>query len=709
MNIPATQSRSALLVCSSGGHLAQLLALRPWWASRSRSWVTSDTVHARSALAGERITWGYFPTTRHAWNLIRNSYLATRLLFPRSRRPSVIVSTGAGVAFPFFVLGRLLRIPTVYVEVFGRIDSRTLTGRLCHPFSSLFLVQWPEQRVLYRKAVVAGPLLSPAARAKPPRLTADGAAGAEPLVLVTIGTDHHPFRRLTDWVEQWLADGGEKQARMLIQHGATTLPAGPGRVKQLGYSDLQQALQEASVVVTHAATTAIEARAVGTVPIVVPRRPDLGEHVDDHQLRFARKLRADALAVVCETEQEFRDALDSALAAVPEAGEAAGADGFSGPGNSVSEPTGVGRAAGLIDQLIERRYGVPPVTQTAPGSGEGAASSPLAGGQGGVLERDGWPSVTAVIPTRGDRADLLEGALSSVTSQDYPGRLECLVVLDRPQPVDDGEAVSDPTRGHDPGTATVAAARAMGARVVHNQRTPGLAGARNTGILAAASELVAFCDDDDAWVPGKLRNQVAALASDPAAAIVCCGIAVEYGGSVHERVYPHRTVTLEQLAQSRLASLHPSTFVARRTALLNGVGLVSEEIPGSHAEDYELLLRAARHGPVLNVPDPGVRVRWHRTGPAMQHDWQMVAAALPWLLGHYPELTQTPAGYARIAGKIAFAEAARGNRAGAWTWARRALRTRRAEPRAYLALAVMTGLLSPARVIGALHRFGRGL
>ena len=69
------------------------------------------------------------------------------------------VSTGAAVAVPFFVLGWLRRIPTVYLEVYDRIDSPTLTGRLCRPFARLFCVQWEEQRKFYPGSVVVGPLL----------------------------------------------------------------------------------------------------------------------------------------------------------------------------------------------------------------------------------------------------------------------------------------------------------------------------------------------------------------------------------------------------------------------------------------------------------------------------------------------------------------------------------------------------------------------
>ncbi|PZS33655.1 MAG: UDP-N-acetylglucosamine--LPS N-acetylglucosamine transferase [Pseudonocardiales bacterium] len=146
-----------MLVGSSGGHLAQLLALRPWWADRARHWVTFQTPDAESLLVEETVTWAHYPTTRNLPNLVRNTVLAGRLVF--RHRPEAILSTGAGVALPFFVIGRLLRIPTVYIEVYDRIDSRTLTARLCRPFTTSLLVQWEEQRRLYPHATVVGTLL----------------------------------------------------------------------------------------------------------------------------------------------------------------------------------------------------------------------------------------------------------------------------------------------------------------------------------------------------------------------------------------------------------------------------------------------------------------------------------------------------------------------------------------------------------------------
>jgi UDP-N-acetylglucosamine:LPS N-acetylglucosamine transferase len=118
--------------------------------------VTFDMPDSRSLLAGEEVRWAYHPTTRNAVNLVRNLGLAWRLL--RRDRPGVVVSTGAAVAFPFFLVARLLGIKTVYVEVYDRIDVPTLTGRLCHPLASRFLLQWEAQKRFYRRGQVIGRL-----------------------------------------------------------------------------------------------------------------------------------------------------------------------------------------------------------------------------------------------------------------------------------------------------------------------------------------------------------------------------------------------------------------------------------------------------------------------------------------------------------------------------------------------------------------------
>jgi len=152
-----SQQGPVLMVCSSGGHLAQLVALRNWWQTYDTVWVTFDSVDARSLLDDHVFVPAYAPTTRNVGNLLRNAWLSVRVL--RQWRPSVVMSTGAGVALPFFVAAWIMRIPSVYLEVVDRMDGPTLTGRLVRPFATRMVVQWPEQQQFYPGSVLTGPVL----------------------------------------------------------------------------------------------------------------------------------------------------------------------------------------------------------------------------------------------------------------------------------------------------------------------------------------------------------------------------------------------------------------------------------------------------------------------------------------------------------------------------------------------------------------------
>lgn len=142
------------LPTSSGGHLTQLMQLRPFWGGHDRFWVTFDKEDANSKLAAERVYHCHYPTNRNVPNLVRNAVLAARVL--RKERPDVIVTTGAAVAIPFFLVGKLLGAKTVYIEVIDRIDAPTLSGRVCRPLADLFVVQWPEMERVYKGAVCLG-------------------------------------------------------------------------------------------------------------------------------------------------------------------------------------------------------------------------------------------------------------------------------------------------------------------------------------------------------------------------------------------------------------------------------------------------------------------------------------------------------------------------------------------------------------------------
>jgi GT2 family glycosyltransferase len=302
------------------------------------------------------------------------------------------------------------------------------------------------------------------------------------------------------------------------------------------------------------------------------------------------------------------------------------------------------------------------------------------------------PSVSVIIATRG-RPELLRLAVRSILDQDYSGEIDLTVVFDQTEldPMDDVD---------------IPAARRQ-LRTVSNARTPGLAGGRNTGIQAAIGDLIAFCDDDDEWLPAKLRTQIDAWQRDPAAVLVATGIRIATSGRMLDRLPPRRT-EFADLIRSRTTEIHPSSFLMRRSDVVERIGLVDEELPASYGEDYDFLLRAARIGHVLGVAEPLVIVHWNRTS-FFDGKWRGIADGLTYLLQKHPEFSGSAVGTARIEGQIAFALAALGMRSEAFRWARSTIRHDRSQLRAYAAMAIAARLVPASALVSAVNRRGRGL
>jgi glycosyltransferase involved in cell wall biosynthesis len=299
------------------------------------------------------------------------------------------------------------------------------------------------------------------------------------------------------------------------------------------------------------------------------------------------------------------------------------------------------------------------------------------------------PLVSVVMATR-DRPQLLRRAVASVFAQEYVRPIEVVLVYDG-TPIDE---LAELDRGP------------HALRAVNNTRTPGLAGARNTGILNASAPLIAFCDDDDEWKPGKLAAQLP-LFDDPDVVLAATGIEIHSGGGTHQRLSP-AGVRLEDLLRSRITELHPSSFVILAEALRGGLGLVDEDLPASYGEDYDLLLRAAKIGRIAAVPEAHTIIHWDRTS-YFSEKWQGIVDGLSYVLAKHPEFERSAVGQARIEGQIAFAHGALGNLPNARTWARRAIRHDARQARAYLAMLVGMRLLSGERVVAALNKRGRGM
>lgn len=202
-------------------------------------------------------------------------------------------------------------------------------------------------------------------------------------------------------------------------------------------------------------------------------------------------------------------------------------------------------------------------------------------------------SVSVVIATR-DRPELLARAIAGVMAQESDGDLEIVIVFDRSEP--DRSLEQD-----DPGSRI---------RVITNTRSPGLAGARNAGVAAASHPWIAFCDDDDEWLPGKLPAQFEALVADKEAVVATTGVFINFDDDDTARIPDPAKLTFAGFIRDRMTEVHPSATLFLRAAW-EAIGEVDEHIPGGYAEDYDWLLRAAKVAPVAAATEPLVRVYWH--------------------------------------------------------------------------------------------------
>jgi UDP-N-acetylglucosamine transferase subunit ALG13 len=133
---------------------------------------------------------------------------------------------------------------------------------------------------------------------------------ARPLsLLVSVGTDFHPFDRLVSWVDEWLTQQTDPH-ECIVQYGTSRPPRRAEGVAFVTHEELGALMTRARVVVCHGGPSTIaEARRRGHLPIVVPRSPAHGEHVDDHQQRFSHRLARQGLVRVATSPAELAAAI----------------------------------------------------------------------------------------------------------------------------------------------------------------------------------------------------------------------------------------------------------------------------------------------------------------------------------------------------------------------------------------------------------------
>lgn len=286
--------RRTLLVASTGGHLEQLWRLHRRFlpADAEVEWVTFDDDHSRSLLMGQTVHHvGYIPPRGYS-QVVGAWPAAVRLL--REGRFDSVVSTGSGIALAFFPIARALGIRSYYIESAARAEGPSVTGRVLSYLPGMRLYcqypGWADERWRYAGWLFDDyqpvPVPQPRDRAR--------------RVVVTLGTMRgYGFRRAVERLVDLLPGITEPGAEVLWQVGASDVSDLPVQARaSVPAAELWQAVRRADLVIAHAGIgSCLAALDAGKCPVLLPRRAELGEHVDNHQRLIAAELDRRGLAI----------------------------------------------------------------------------------------------------------------------------------------------------------------------------------------------------------------------------------------------------------------------------------------------------------------------------------------------------------------------------------------------------------------------------
>ncbi len=145
-----------IFAASSGGHLEQLLMLKPLMEKYDSVFVTEKTDYN----VGKMNIKTYFLRQINRKELlflpklVANSFSSLKIVI--KEKPDVMITTGVLAIIPLALLVKLFGGKLIYLESFAKVTSKTLSGKLLYRFADQFYVQWEDMLKLYPKAIYKG-------------------------------------------------------------------------------------------------------------------------------------------------------------------------------------------------------------------------------------------------------------------------------------------------------------------------------------------------------------------------------------------------------------------------------------------------------------------------------------------------------------------------------------------------------------------------
>jgi len=141
------------LACSPGGHLLQLLQLKKIYEKYNHFFLTFKRPMSSHLSKTEKVHFVKDPE-KNPLNTIIN-FFESLIVFLKER-PDVIMANGGGVVVPFCLISKIFGKKIIFIESFSRVFNPSISGKIIHPISDLFIVQWKQLLKFYQKAKYGG-------------------------------------------------------------------------------------------------------------------------------------------------------------------------------------------------------------------------------------------------------------------------------------------------------------------------------------------------------------------------------------------------------------------------------------------------------------------------------------------------------------------------------------------------------------------------
>ncbi|WP_066890494.1 PssD/Cps14F family polysaccharide biosynthesis glycosyltransferase [Clostridium nigeriense] len=143
-------------IASTGGHLDQLMMLRPI-IDKHNSFIVTEKTEYNSIKSNKKIYYLYqVNRLERTWilKMIINTFISLYIFL--LKRPEIVISTGVLATIPMCLIAKIFRKRIIYIESFAKVNSPTLTGKLMYRCANEFYVQWEEMLKVYPNAIYKG-------------------------------------------------------------------------------------------------------------------------------------------------------------------------------------------------------------------------------------------------------------------------------------------------------------------------------------------------------------------------------------------------------------------------------------------------------------------------------------------------------------------------------------------------------------------------